>query len=173
MRILFQLIIISLIPFSHLHAQIGFVNIEVKTTINKFTCSCTEQSFVCKEIDKDEKILKLPVESFNCPKKLIERDLAELFESEKHPFINVNIISFQKEHTTYKAQAEIVIKEHVELYDFQLEQILVKGNAYYKGSQEICLTNYNIEPPVKALGLIKVDPTVKIEFKIPEEYVIQ
>ena len=65
------------------YAQSGTVRIEVRTNVNKFTCSCDEESFVCKEFDANQKVLKLPVASFSCPKRMIEKDLVELFEAEK------------------------------------------------------------------------------------------
>ena len=77
------------------YAQSGTVRIEVRTNVNKFTCSCDEESFVCKEFDANQKVLKLPVASFSCPKRMIEKDLVELFEAEKYPYISIEILDYK------------------------------------------------------------------------------
>ena len=153
------------------YAQSGTVRIEVRTNVNKFTCSCDEDSFVCKEFDANQKVLKLPVASFSCPKRMIEKDLVELFEAEKYPYISIEILDYKEYHGSISAEIKITIKKLSKVYELQLGETYDSEGFYITGSQLLDLTDYHIEPPVKALGLVKVKPVVAIEFRIPEEFV--
>lgn len=152
-------------------AQSGVVAIEVKTNVNSFTCSCDETSFVCQDFTAVQKVLKLPVENFDCPKRMIEKDLVELFEAEKYPYISIEILDYKEYHGSISAEIKITIKKVSKVYELQLGETYDSEGFYITGSQLLDLTDYHIEPPVKALGLVKVKPVVAIEFRIPEEFV--
>ncbi|MBW2962137.1 YceI family protein [Mesonia aestuariivivens] len=154
------------------YAQSGIVNIEVRTNVNKFNCSCKEESFICQEFTAQEKVLKLPVASFDCPKRMIEKDLIELFEAEKYPHIAIEILNYTESNGAITASIKITVKKTAKVYQLQLGETYDSEAFYFTGTQELDLTDYHIEPPVKALGLVKVKPVVTIEFKIPEEFVI-
>ncbi|MDR6301983.1 YceI family protein [Mesonia maritima] len=169
-KLIFKLVFFFMI--AQVYAQSGTVRIEVQTNVNKFTCSCDEESFVCKEFNTNQKVLKLPVASFSCPKRVIEKDLIELFEAEKYPNISIEIIDYVESNSIISADIKITIKEVEKVYQLQLGETYDSQSFYFTGSQELDLTDYHIEPPVKALGLVKVKPVVDIEFRIPEEFVL-
>ena len=164
--------LVFFLAIAQTYAQSGTVRIEVRTNVNKFTCSCDEESFVCREFDANQKVLKLPLASFSCPKRMIEKDLVELFEAEKYPHISIEIIDYVESNSIISAAIKITIKEVEKVYQLQLGETYDSEGFYFTGSQELNLTDYHIEPPVKALGLVKVKPVVDIEFRIPEEFVV-
>lgn len=173
MRVRYILQIVGFFLASQLSAQSGMVEIKVYTNVNQFTCLCTETSFICAETLDHEKVLKLPVSSFSCPKRKIDKDLIELFEAEKYPYISIEIMDYKIQNGINSAEIKITIKETEKVYQLQLEKIVEEENHYFKGKQQLDLTDYHIEPPVKVLGLVKVKPIVDIEFKIPEEFVAE
>lgn len=168
-KLIVQFVLIVLT--ANVFAQSGQVNIEVKTNVNSFTCFCDEASFVCQEFAATQKVLKLPVTAFHCPKRMIEKDLVELFEAEKYPYISIEILNYKENHGSITAEIEITIKKKARVYYLKLGETYDSEGFYITGSQSLDLTDYEIEPPVKALGLLKVKPVVNIEFRIPEEFV--
>jgi len=172
MRLVF---IISIVIFSFINkvkAQSGLVEIKVETNVNQFTCLCKEVSFECKEFGDNDKVLQLPLTSFSCPKRMIEKDLVELFEAEKYPHISIEILHYSDNQESISAEIKIKIKETEKVYQLPLSKTYHQGVDYFTGNQTLDLTDYHIEPPVKALGLVKVKPVVAINFKIPEEFVV-
>ncbi|SHJ05838.1 YceI-like domain-containing protein [Mesonia phycicola] len=172
MRLVFILSIMMFGFFNNLKAQSGMVEIKVETNVNQFTCLCEEISFICAEFNDNDKVLKLPVSSFSCPKRLIEKDLVELFEAEKYPHISIEILEYTETQKNFSAEIKITIKETEKVYQLLLSKTYYNGVDYFTGKQSLNLTDYYIEPPVKALGLVKVKPIVNIEFRIPEEFVV-
>ncbi|MEL4307925.1 hypothetical protein [Joostella sp. CR20] len=150
----------------------GKVEIQVYTNVNKFSCTCEEASFVSEVNDASERVLKLPVSALKCPSKAMERDLRELFEADKYPYISLYL---DENNSAYVASNKddvktlIKVKQKQNRYDFQISEHEEDGETYLKGKEKVSLLDFDIEPPTKALGMIKVKDSVLISFLIPAE----
>lgn len=161
--------VVVLFAAQSMYAQ-GKVSVLVTTNVNNFTCECGESDFIYKEtantLDKNLKIL-FPLVAFECPKKLMEKDLQELFESEHFPYAKLTVVTFDV--TAKKVVIQLSLKDVTREYTLYLDKTKLSNKNYLKGVQTIRLKDYNVVPPTKMMGLVKVYDEVKISFLIPEE----
>lgn len=161
--------ILLLLFTSRVLAQ-GNISVLVTTNVNDFTCECKETDFKYTETYttsvKKVKIL-FPLVAFNCPKKLMEKDLQKLFESEKFPYAKLTVVSFDSSEGQIILQ--LSLKDKTKEYKLQLAKTEINKRSYLKGSQTIKLKDYNVVPPTKMMGLVKVSDEVTVSFMIPEE----
>jgi hypothetical protein len=102
---------------------------------------------------------------------MIEKDLVELFEAEEYPYIQIKITHLEEQGNLLFTEIEITIKETTKNYSVQMQKEIITGSYYFSGNQKLYLEDYQIKAPVKALGLVKVNPLINIEFVIPGEFV--
>ncbi|MGO3155132.1 MAG: hypothetical protein ACTIJT_06230 [Mesonia sp.] len=148
------------------------VVVNIKTNVNQF--SCESKGLTKEHLSKYEcyhEIL-IPVIDFDCPKKMMERDLQKLVEAHKYPEIQLFLEPQPINSASPKTKIAIRIKEILQKYEVDLIKTTTNGKSFYTGNQVISLANYDLEPPTKALGLVKVSDEVKIEFKIPEHFLV-
>lgn len=148
----------------------GKVKVEVSTNVKNFTCECGEGDFVYEDtvVSSAKKIkLLLPVVAFDCPKRLMEKDLQELFDASKFPYVKLTVLEFNAEQKVLTL--ELAIKQEVKVYKVVLENKTMGNKSYLSGNQQISLLDFNVEPPKKMMGLVKVDDEVTINFLIPEK----
>jgi polyisoprenoid-binding protein YceI len=103
---------------------------------------------------------------FDCGGKAINNDFNKILKSKEHPQILLSLQEINPINTTtIEATLAIAIagttKTHKIPVNFQQnENILVSGNL------SISLSDYNLKAPKKLLGLITVDNTIDISFKL-------
>lgn len=154
----------------------GKLDILVSTNVNKLTCYCNESDFIYhKTVDSPYKksVIEFPIDAFHCQKRLMERDLQKLFEANLYPTIKLTINNIVLEEEKAKANVSIKIKDISKTYDLVLNETKTGEKPYLKGTKKICLTDFKIEPPTKALGLVKVKNEVAITFCIPAQYLLR
>jgi hypothetical protein len=168
----------------------GF-KINGKTNVNSFECACEDQSafkdnsfygIIEKgKIDFQDAILNIPVSSISCGNKLMNSDLYSLLKSEKHPHIKVHFLS-----ANWDVQAlwdndlaksdvighfDVVItiagvsrSERVEIHQSEIDQ--QKFILATSGEVNMNLHDFNIEPPVKFMGMVKVKENINLELDL-------
>jgi len=148
------------------------VVVNVTTNVNQFSCEC--KGLTKEHLSKYESYheILIPVADFDCPKKMMDRDLQKLFEAHKFPEIQLFLEPQPVNSTSPRTKIAIRIKEILQKYEVSLTKTTINGKSFYTGSQMISLANYGLEPPSKALGLVKVHDEVRIEFKIPEHFLV-
>ncbi|UOB18863.1 YceI family protein [Abyssalbus ytuae] len=162
------LTIILTISLIHYNYAQGEIEVQVTTNLDKFECKCNEESFIwCYPGSKKPGNIEIPVAAFSCPKKMIEKDLKRLFEADKFPVIKLNIACLNYTSQKVEAKLSIQIKDVKNDYFIDMEISENENMHYFEGLQEINLRDYEIEPPTKLLGLVKVKEEVVINFKIP------
>lgn len=146
----------------------GEVSIEVRTNINHFTCECEAEDFVLHKNANGKKAIKFPLADFDCPKRKIERDLMELFEAKDYPFIELVVDNVEKEKGHIKAKISLAIREEKKEYLLNLTEDTIEGESFLTGQQHILLSDFELDPPVKMLGLVKVKDEFTIRFYMPK-----
>ena len=114
--------------------------------------------------------IHVPVKQFSTTNPLLYRDFLELLNARKHPEIIIRIPNVQLEHIlhgsdTIKPLISITLAGSTHDYRITctIETCSTKG-FFLRGEKQIKLTDFNITPPVKSLGLIRVKNEVIINF---------
>ncbi len=153
------------------------VQVTVVTNVATFDCECSGENFVYKDTflmaDKKSVVL-FPIVDFDCPKKLMEKDLQELFEARNFPYakLTVNKVFTNASTTQSSIKFTLTLKDVSNQYTVPLQEKYINGENYIKGNQPILLTDFGIEPPTKMLGMVKVADEVMISFTIPEKAIL-
>lgn len=156
-----------------LHTQAkaqGKIKVDIFTNVNSFSCVCNEADFVYTEVDKNVAVL-FPLVQFDCPKKMMERDLLELFNADNYPHAKLTIAEIEttKSDTEKVIKFKLTLKNISQYYKLTLSRVKHGSKTYLEGSQKVSLSDFKAVPPTKMMGLIKVEDEVLISFKIPEK----
>jgi polyisoprenoid-binding protein YceI len=144
------------------------------------TADCTQKgSFVVFEKNDSDIIsfynalFSVKVRSLDCNNSLINRDLYKTLNSDKYPFIVLQIkeaelISFFPNSVfKYKVKVDMTLANNQrETKGEVLVQKIDSGVFRVSGVQKIKLTDFNIKPPTAMLGLIVVDDEMTITFNL-------
>ena len=146
------------------------------TNINSFKCK-----FNIKEINKpiplsykviDDRMvfekakLVLDNECFDCGNKVMNRDFMKLLRSDEYPEIELQLKEVNKNNGSHiNALLELRIAGKSKSYHVLL---MVKDtyDIFVSGTLKVDITDFNLEAPKKALGLIVVSDHVEISFQL-------
>jgi len=161
-----------------LESKSGFIDIEVESNINKLFFKYdlnAESSFrglVSSGIPDDTSRINIivPVKEFQCTNKFAYKDFLELLNEPQFPLLTVSI---PQKTINRRETGDLVILHDVLLtiagvskkYDINCRieyndnrvQVLI-------GSAKIKLTDLDIEPPVKTLGMIRIKNEIIVNF---------
>ncbi len=114
--------------------------------------------------------MHIPVKQFSTTNPLLYHDFLELLKVEEHPEIIIRIPKDQLENVFYGSRAvdpkiSITLAGTTHTYRIRCQVNSCNGrNIFLRGEKEVKLTDFNIDPPVKSLGLIRVKNEVIINF---------
>jgi len=156
----------------------SFVNVWGSTNVNKFELSLNypvTRIFTVKNLDsgiKENKLYRIsvPVNHFETDNKLIYNDFLKMIKADLYPDIILGIPYGHLKHvfsgmecTMHKIN--ITIDGITKSYIIPGSASLCSGGGIYvTGLKDISLTDFNITPPVRFMGLIKVKNDVLIDF---------
>ncbi len=161
--------------------------IQGKATTHSFTCGVeqvngeavlpTDQDTVPESADEEqtEVLVTVPVEAFDCGNSRMTRDLKETLKAEEHPEIRFELV-----HASVGEQIDTSAHwRNIEALGAltiagkkRLMRVHVAGRAFdeerfrIRGCHPIRMTYFGIEPPSKALGLVKVKNRVEVQFDL-------
>lgn len=157
----------------------GFIDINVESNINKlyFSYDLKEKSYPFSGIDSNGSIndtsaiqIVVPVKDFQCTNQFAYRDFLKLMKESQFPFLAISIpkntiINSESGdwliiHNVMLTIAGVTKKYDIDCrieYDKNQEKVLV-------GTTKILLTDLDIEPPVKTLGLIRIKNEIIVNF---------
>lgn len=158
----------------------GYIYVEGRTNVNKFEFSSQLSSFhlldrypdTVQWIDPPMFEIPVPISAFKTSNPSMHRDFLELLKANRYPYINIAInypmlkrIYMERDDTV--SQFEITMAGVTNDYRISCRVVnCVDDYVHIMGSKEIKLTDFNLEPPEKFLGLVKVDDSVMINFGI-------
>lgn len=158
------------------------LSIDGSSNVNTFSCSMSNyqraDTLVVLEhtpsyIKFSPNQLAIPVRDFNCGSNLITRDFREMLQTGEHPEIGVSFLSFKKvghaqsSRIVYDANVVIELagkRRHIDIRFEFFEKSY--GHYYLTGSKELRFTDFGFTPPTKAMGLIKVEDELTINFNL-------
>ncbi|PQV51146.1 hypothetical protein CLV33_10166 [Jejuia pallidilutea] len=152
--------------------------IKVKTNVNKFDCKFNVQNlnnpipvFFKVENSKlvfEETSLVLKNSCFDCGNKGINKDFYNLLNSDVYPEVVLKLkeVKIDNYHKNWiSAKIDIKIAGVVNSYNVPLK-LEGEERMMIKGVLNLNISDFNLEPPKKALGLIVVDEMIKIDLNL-------
>ena len=147
------------------------LSVEGKSNINSFTCNINEYTgtdsiIVSNDPSKPIKLsgdLQMNVMSFNCHSSLITKDLRKTLNSDEYPKMIIRFLSIQSMPALQGNREDIKGWVEVELAGctkrFEICYSFSKaGDALIQlnGGHTFCFSDFNLSPPRKLAGLIKI-----------------
>jgi hypothetical protein len=142
------------------------------TNIHKFSCSFDESTLsndtfsitfenIYGQIQLQDALIELPVKYFDCGLQAMNKDLRELLQADENPNIIVEVTDLHLPSNkdllqSISANTSVTIASVTNNYKIEGKAFKSGNDITYTGNLHINLTDFQIEPPKKALGIIKV-----------------
>jgi len=110
--------------------------------------------------------------NFDCNNALLTKDFKKTIEVDQYPTIIVKFLSLIKESETVNqknltGEIEITMVGISKKYPISRVFLSKNGdNALFSGERKILLSDFNIEPPVKFLGVVRVQDSIMVNFSL-------
>jgi hypothetical protein len=150
------------------------------TNVNKFVFKYTEVISIDKpvRVNRMDGVLKLSdcvldlkVGAFDSGNGLMNKDFRKMMKEEENPFITVELTSLKplwKEDGSWKdgkVEIEVEINGITKKYTV-LCKVENPGSLLIYGHQQILLTDFELVPPVRMMGMIKVSELVELDMAL-------
>lgn len=163
------------------------LRLEGATNINQFACNCEENlpAGTYKIVEDahpyllrlEKTALKLSIQSLDCGRKAINKDLQKALLAEEHPYIRIELLSLRlpepEETTPANSWANIPVQTRITLAGVSRPlhlSVAAKAtgeNEYHLQSQtKVAMTDFGVDPPKPMLGMIKVKDEITIHFDL-------
>lgn len=127
-----------------------------------------------------EATLGLRVESFDCGNRLMNRDFHNALGAAINPFIEIELIearalanSMPGDYGKIRIQLSLVVNGVSKQTDMIVDFSNINNSSYtISGSINLRLSDFKIDPPSPALGLVKVRDQVTINFNLQVETIL-
>lgn len=153
--------------------------IKGKTNLNTFDCSFDVLNLknpipVFYTVEKGKMFFKetnLVLENacFDCDNKAMNKDFRELLKTGEHPKIYLRIKELENVNTD---KATLMVHLNMEIagitipYKVPVKIEAEKENLFVRGKLAVDICDFNLEPPKKLLGIIKVDNEIEVDFQL-------
>ena len=156
------------------------ISISGKSNISPFSCKAStfdKHDTLYVRYMKEDNIYKLEnafleidLNGFDCGNPLVDKDFAKLLQKDKYPMLKIYLkrITLNKikaGNLSGKADFEIEIAGINKRYEAKFNSSITKGIRLVEGKLELSISDFNLTPPRKLLGLIKVSEEILIEFR--------
>jgi hypothetical protein len=152
----------------------NYVLIQGSSNVNRFEFINYNPSIIkssnTKKSDNPGQNIKISVNQFSGPNNIMLKDFYKMLNATKYPFINIEIESretadFDETTGLTYFQTKITIAEITNNFKIPCQIIYCEKSGYLvKGDLALDLSNFNIDPPKKMFGTVKVDDEVFITF---------
>lgn len=160
----------------------SMLNIEGSSNVNQFTCNMLQylQADTLRWV-RDDKARKLwfrnsavniDVAQFDCHHKFITADLRKTLKANKYPYLRIHFLSMDdltwvQEGQLVRGQVNIELAGVQKRFDMEYMVIHEQGNRFrLRGSRQMHFNDFNLEPPSKLAGLIRIDQQIKVNFEL-------
>jgi len=157
------------------------IEISGTTNISTFRCEATkyqggglltETVYPDRNVSEWNGVITLQTAHFDCFNSIMTKDFRETLQIDDHPTISVRFINLVKEFETInqenlRGEVEITLAGVSKIYPISCA-FLSKNDkkAFLTGERKLTFTDFEIEPPVKFLGTIKVRDSIEVNFAL-------
>jgi hypothetical protein len=159
---------------------LNFDNLTIygRSNVNNFSFSFDNnseplpQEIVITKTNKQKTEFLLPVQRFKTINKCIENDFLKMIQAEKFPYISFAIDNDQMELLSSESKCDsinaiITIAQESKQIWIPIKKINKQfKDQFFTGEIKLLLTDFNLVPLSKFLGLVKVENNILIDFRI-------
>ena len=154
------------------------LEIQGSTNVNKFRCLSTNYhggDTLIETINKEtgaivlEGQVNLRTSNFDCEHAMITRDLKKTLKAETYPEVRIKFLHLKEsnEGKTYVGLLEITIAGITRKYPVTCSVHTANAHEkYFNGTNTIDLSDFNLDPPEKFFGTVKVANKVSVNFHL-------
>lgn len=159
------------------------LKVDGKTNVNHFSCLIGSygrtDTIYCVRAGTTTDLMSvfsrisIPVIKFDCGLKMMTKDLQKTMKHEQYPYMYIDFKQFSRSlnlgniPVQLSGQADIYLAGVSKKYQIQCTAKNVgAGQIELKGSKQIRLTDFNLKPPSKLGGTIKVEDQMDVEFTL-------
>lgn len=160
--------------------QGSHLEINGSTNVNKFSCNYKgeigQDTMKVRFTQADNGTLLLnharltvDIASFDCGNQMMNKDFRDLLGYRQHPHLYLKIISLKILEATpgiALARVRFTIAGQEEIYDVPVNINSAAEPGVYHGEKILDITDFDLRPPRKFLGMVIVDKQVSIDFRL-------
>jgi hypothetical protein len=154
----------------------SIIRIAGKTNINSFSCEHNnklnvdtlhvQSNSVGSYFELRDSEISVPVAGFECGLSQMTREMMDLLEEESYPDLKLNVLSLKRDDNKVEAFTLITIAGNGVVYKVCST---LKGRQNWtscKGTLDLNIRDFGLEPPTKFLGAVRVKEMITIEFDL-------
>ena len=159
------------------------LTIDGKTNINTFRCSITQyfgkDTLVLQEGGRNKRpvfkkgYVGLEAASFDCGMPVMTNDFEKTIKSKEYPVIFIEFLSFERGSGAqltggkFKGKIKISIAGVTRPFDVDCTiEAKESGLIHLQGGRDFTFSDFNLEPPSKMLGMVKVNDALTVNFHL-------
>lgn len=151
------------------------------SNINRFTCSSgsdfNASTLIATKSDNSPKVnmkgeIQIQIEYFDCGNRMITSDMRKTLKSREYPVLTIRFISIDRmpdeklSCDSMNGLIEINLAGTKKIFSIPLD-FNRSGSSYeLAGSRVFCFEDFNLTPPEKVGGLIKVNDSFEVNFSL-------
>lgn len=152
-----------------------------QSNVNSFGCDIKgffqPDTIYCSDMPEGRAVplrgaVKITVASFNCHNELITNDLRKTLKASQYPYLVIRFLSLERFPDLQNMRDCIKGCVEIELAgkckQFQLNYSFVNSGSCMQlnGSKNFCFSDFDLSPPKKLAGLIKVKDDFNVQFQL-------
>ena len=190
MKILLSILLLSLLAFTsarrndYHNLSLVFsssINITGKSNVRPFSCKTStiyeHDTLDIRYMNEDNiyrfenVVIEIDLNGFDCGNPFVDKDFGKLLQKDKYPTLKIYLKQITLDETLAGinlsgiADLEIEIAGIIKHYDMKFNSSIINGKGLVEGELELNISDFNLTPPKKLLGLIKVSEEILIEFR--------
>jgi len=158
------------------------LNIEGRSNVSSFVCEVTKYleadtlQYVNNETTRQfvftNSSLTIDIYDFDCHQRIITSDLRKTLKAGQNRFLKIHFISVDafdvRNHSqVVKGKVEILLAGQIKctMIDFKINTTST-GLIQMNGSKNMLFSEFNVTPPRKLAGIIKIKEEIKVNFQL-------
>ncbi|MFZ5971654.1 MAG: hypothetical protein ACOYXA_08670 [Bacteroidota bacterium] len=158
------------------------LTIDGRTNVNQFQCATTyytrRDTLVLIEGKArrpffEKGYVGLEAASFDCGMQVLTADFGKTIKAEEHPAIFIEFISFerapdyQQKEDKFKGKMKISLGGVTKTFQMDCSiKAQAGGQIHLRGGRDFTFSDFELKPPQKMMGLIKVEDAFKVNFHL-------
>lgn len=165
MRVFSYLIILVFVGFTRQQNDYLVLNskkftVEGSTSIGSFTCNYDLQTKDTLFFNQKSGLsYKVPVRGFGCGNFLLNRDFRKTLKENQYPEVSISLFDVRKEKNNYIYNLHLNLAGKEKMFQ---NLVLTKEGNTLKGNIALKFGDFDLEPPKKLGGAIKINEEIKL-----------
>ncbi len=172
--------------FTYHIGQESIVSIHGTTNVNSFKCVSDgniQGGYLVTDHFPGEQLilfsdagLDLEIRSFDCRNRMMNKDFRQALGGEEYPFIKISLLETRIEKGVGGEEKRLIATVQVRIKEESVKkevavELSKQGNMNFfaEGGAHLRMSDFGIEPPSPALGIIRVDDEIEVRFRLSVE----